>query len=82
MIVQFIIGCFFLLGSALVNLIPSIQSSNGGIGDLFYKLLQIGMYFFGANTFAIVISNVLLWSGIHFVLAIIEWAYKKVPGVD
>ena len=32
--------------------------------------------------FVLVISNVIFWIGIQFTWAVIEWLYKKIPGVN
>ena len=38
--------------------------------------------FFGATTFCMVVSNIAFWLTADMVWAIVEWIYKKIPGVS
>ena len=51
-------------------------------GAHFLSLLLKGLSFFPFDVWSIVISNVMFWVGVHFVWAVIEWIYIKIPGVD
>ena len=46
--------------------------------SLFLKCLA----FFPFEIWSILISNIMFWVGIHFVWAVIEWIYIKIPGVS
>lgn len=46
------------------------------------KLCKIGLGIFPADVWTICIGNGVFWLAVQFVWAIIEWIYKKVPGVD
>lgn len=81
MIIQGLLYPFFLLIDLLVSLIPSTNSTQPVVTG-FFDILGKGLYYFGAGTFTIIIANVTFWSTIHIAWAIIEWVYKKIPGVD
>lgn len=46
------------------------------------KLIAKGMMFFPVDVYVIVIANIALWLTIQFGWAIIEWLYKKIPGIN
>lgn len=82
MIIGLLIVAMFTLVISIINMMPSISNVSSSVGQTFYHFLSIGCYFFGANNFYLVITCVLAWAGIELSWAVIEWAYKKVPGVD
>lgn len=82
MVLQMIFGPIFLLIRAIINLLPDIGNVSNTIVSSFYGYVGIGLEFFGSGNFIIVITNILLWAGVHMVWAIIEWVYKKIPGVN
>lgn len=45
-------------------------------------LLQKAMMFFPVDVYVIVIANIALWLTIQFAWAIIEWIYRKIPGIN
>lgn len=46
------------------------------------NLVAKAMMFFPTDVWVIVIANVAFWMTIQFTWAIIEWIYKKIPGVS
>lgn len=82
MIIELILFPFFKLISFVISLIPGVGSVNGVVSQSFYEFMKIGLYFFGSTSFCLVIASVVSWSVIHFGWAVIEWIYKKIPGVD
>lgn len=81
MIVEGIIKAF----SALVKFIISLLPASPVVGQSFGGILEIfgyGLYFFGGVTFSIIIANILAWSIIDMTWVIVEWVYKKIPGVS
>lgn len=81
MIIELLLTPIFLLVGFIINLIPATQGTGMAMNG-FFGLVSKGLYFFSASTFKIVITNVVIWGGIHLAWAIIEWVYKKIPGVD
>lgn len=83
MILETIFGLFLNLIRVFVdfvNLSPAVSLPDWGIHftSLFLKCLA----FFPFDIWSILISNILFWMGVHFVWAVIEWIYVKIPGVS
>jgi len=81
MIIELLLSPFWGLIDLIINLLPSAPSSAFSLGN-FVSIVSKGMIFINPVTFVLVISNVLFWASIHFGWAIVEWVYKKIPGVD
>ena len=64
----------------LLNLNSTIALPDWGVHSL--NMLLKCFSFFPFDVWSILISNVLAWTGIHFVWAIVEWIYMKIPGVS
>lgn len=82
MIIELILLPFFKLISFVISLIPSVSNVNGVVSQSFYDFMKVGLYFFGSSSFCLVIASVVSWSVIHLGWAIVEWVYKKIPGVS
>ena len=83
MILETIFGLFLNLIRVFVdfiNLSPAVSLPDWGVNftSLFLKCLS----FFPFDIWSILISNILFWIGVHFVWAVIEWIYVKIPGVS
>lgn len=83
MILETIFGLFLNLIRVFVdfvNLSPAVALPDWGVHftSLFLKCLA----FFPFEIWSILISNILFWMGVHFVWAVIEWIYVKIPGVS
>lgn len=79
MFVNFFINLFFTFAAFLITLLPTPPVQ---VTVYFFDIVGKGLYVFGPTTFAVVIANVVFWSSIHLGWAIIEWIYKKIPGVS
>lgn len=82
MILELVFAPLFMFGRFIISLIPNVDYSNGGVTGTFYEFLNIGLYFFGSAPFVMVISCVLVWTTVEISWSVIEWLYKKIPGVD
>lgn len=82
MILELIFAPIFMFGRFIISLIPSVNYTNGSVGGAFYEFLRIGLYFFGAAPFFMVISCVILWTTAELSWSVFEWLYKKIPGVN
>lgn len=81
MLVQLILSPIFLLLSTLVGFLPG----GGGLPQWItscVELIGYGLYFFPLDIWVFMIANFIGWQTIHMGWAIIEWIYKKIPGVD
>ena len=82
MITELIFYPVFLLGKFVVGLFPQVSQSTGEIGQVFIDLLATGMYFFGKNTFLLITGSIVFWFTVGLSWSVIEWCYKKIPGVS
>ena len=64
----------------LLNLDPTFSLPDWGLH--FLSLFAKGLSFFPFEIWSVLISNVMFWVGVHFVWAVIEWIYVKIPGVS
>lgn len=46
------------------------------------SLIHTGLCIFPFAVFQVAFGNFMFWQIIHFTWAIIEWVYKKIPGID
>lgn len=81
MIIELFFSPIFLLIKTVINLIPSQTVLPLWTIDL-TNLLSKGLIFFPSDVWAIVIGNIVFWLSLQFMWAIIEWVYKKIPGVE
>lgn len=83
MITELIFAPFMLLIDFIIGLVPNMQMAQQNvISANFYEIMQLGLFFFGSSTFVIIIVNVTAWLSIQIAWAVIEWVYKKIPGVS
>ena len=82
MLIELMLAPLWGLVGLVISLIPSLNCTNGTILQGFFDFLRIGLYFTGSIPFVLVLTNVLLWITVQIGWAIIEWIYKKIPGID
>lgn len=81
MLLELILSPFWFLVDSLINLLPS-NTLEVAIDSSIFDLLAHGVAVVGINNFSLCIGSIMFWYGVQFVWAIIEWIYKKIPGVD
>lgn len=82
MLIEMLLGPIFRIlekGFEMIRL-DSIDLP-GWLGD-FMELVANAMMFFPIDVWVIVIANVVFWLTIQFTWAVIEWIYKKIPGIN
>ncbi|MBC9723255.1 MAG: hypothetical protein H9W82_18960 [Lactobacillus sp.] len=52
-----------------------------GMGDTISHLSK-AMMFFPIDVWVVVIANIAMWISLQFAWAIIEWIYRKIPGIN
>lgn len=81
MLLQLLLTPIFLLIGSLISFIP--QGYNvPAWGSYFVSFVAKGLMFFPSSCFLIITANIMFWMSAHMVWAIIEWCYKKIPGVN
>ena len=81
MIIEAICSVFFLAVRTFIAYLSVPFRLPEWIADA-ASIIGIGLLVFPIDVWAGVIGSVISWAGVHFVWAIIEWVYKKIPGVD
>ena len=85
MLIEMILSPIWVIINGLISLLGGFFgefSWSVGNFDVLLDLLGYGVYFFGATTFCMVVSNIAFWLTVDMVWAIVEWIYKKIPGVS
>lgn len=82
MIIEAILRLFFDGFNGIVSLFPTeLPSVALALGSL-VEPLQFACYYFGSSNLAYAIGSIVFWAGVQISWAIIEWCYKKIPGVS
>lgn len=81
MIIELLCTPMFLLVKGIIALLPQAFQLPNYITDVFALLLKASQ-FFPMDIFILCIGNITFWLVIHFTWAIIEWVYKKIPGIN
>ena len=82
MIIEGLLAAFFVFVNYVVNLLPeNNQVINYGIGGIM-GILGFAFRYFPIGLFTFAMMNISFWLSIQFVWAVIEWIYKKIPGVN
>lgn len=82
MILETILNLFFGLINLIISLFPNTSVSLPNWSTSFMSFLGTGLSFFPPSVFNILITNVAFWLTVHMTWAIIEWSYKKIPGIN
>ena len=82
MIFEGILNLLFGLVKVVIGLLPtSIFTMPQWFAD-FSSLISIGLSFFPSDVFYVAIGNITIWVVLHITWAVIEWIYKKFPGIS
>lgn len=82
MIVALILTPFWLLISYLASLEFDVMTTIPSWYPYFKTLMEIGLSVFPVDVWIAVIVNLGFWMTTHLFGAVIEWIYKKIPGVS
>lgn len=80
LIVTTIIAATFAFVTYVISLFPNVDV-NGAV-SVGNTLLKYGLAFLPATCWGVFITTVISFKSFQFAWAIIEWLYKKIPGVD
>lgn len=83
MIVEAVCSLFFNLIHLFIN---AISISPGFVIPAWQvdaaSLLGRALFFFPVDVWAVAIGSFVFWTSAQFAYAILEWLWKKLPGVD
>ena len=81
-----ILGSFFNLIFGFVKFIvswlPNLSKVNASGESAALDLIRIGLQFFPIDLWVLLLTNIITWTTIFFAWSIIEWIYKKIPGIS
>lgn len=82
MIVELFLDVVFGLVYLITDAIPNTLYNLPDWTVQALKLIRVGLGIFPSDVWVVCIANGMFWLVIQFTWAIIEWIYKKIPGVD
>lgn len=83
MLIEIIFGSIIRLILSLIPVLPDSMSAGESFDiTVLISFILKGFIVFPFDLFIQCISNVTGWLSIQMVWAIVEWAYKKIPGVN
>lgn len=81
MIIKLLLEPIFFLIKSIISFIPEGTSIPSWMSYT-VGILKYPMSIFPADVWIILITNVAFWYVAQLTWAIVEWVYKKIPGVD
>ena len=81
MIIEAVFNAIFGIITSLISFIPSGYNVPGWIADTI-TVLKVPLSIFPQDIWEITIANILFWVGVQSSWSIVEWVYKKLPGVS
>lgn len=82
MIAEGILNLLFGLVKIVIKLLPASIFSMPKWFTEFSSMVSAGLSFFPSDVFYVAIGNIAIWVLLHITWAVIEWIYKKVPGIS
>lgn len=80
MIVQLMMFPFWILIYNIIGMLPVLTSVPSGFNALL-DIIGYGCAFIGTDFFLALIGNFIFWLTAQLTWAIIEWVYRKFPGI-
>jgi hypothetical protein len=82
MIIGFILKPLWIFVKWLASLEFDFMTTIPNWYSQFAVVLKIGLSVFPIDVWAIVITNLVFWLGVHLSGSVIRWIYIKIPGVN
>lgn len=81
MIIQFMMYPLWILVYSVIGLIPVLATVPSGF-DAILNIIGYGCAFIGTDFFLALLGNIIFWLTAQLGWSVIEWVYKKIPGVN
>lgn len=81
MILEMIFAPIKFLILIILNVIPELPKLPEWVVD-FVDLFQTGISLLPGGVVSIVFINIVFWLSVHLAWSVVEWVYKKIPGVS
>ena len=80
MLVQLMMTPLLFLINFIISLMPVLSSVPSGFGAIL-DVVGYGCKIIGSDYFFGFIGNIIFWLNVHLTWALIEWVYRKIPGI-
>lgn len=80
-VIEFLCNCFYAIILKCIDMLPVLGDMPTWV-DNTLNVLSYGLMFFPSDVFAISLGSIIFWLVAQLAWAIVEWVYKKIPGVD
>ena len=80
MLVELMMAPLLGLIDFILSLLPVLTTVPKGFNAIL-NIVGYGCSFIGTDYFLALIGNIVFWLNVHLTWAIIEWGYKKIPGI-
>jgi len=80
-IIELLFAPIFSLLKFIISFLPSGFSLPSWLSDSI-SVVSRGLIFFPVDVWKVLIGNILFWLYAQLVWAIIEWIYRKIPGIS
>lgn len=81
MLIKLIFYPIFLLLDFILTFIPN-QVIEVVVDSSFFYVLGYGVSVIGLSNFVMMLGSVMFWYSVQLTWAVVEWIYKKIPGVS
>lgn len=81
MLIQLMMSPMWFMVYALIGMFPVLESFPSGFGAV-TNIIGYGCAIIGTDFFLSILGNIIFWLTVQLAWALIEWIYKKVPGVN
>lgn len=81
MIIEAICSALVFLGTGIIKLIPEVVAPMVGFAQA-RTMLAYALWFFPFQLWVVALGNITFWIITSFSWTLIEWLYKKIPGVS
>ena len=82
MIIEGLFSLIFALVDLIISLFPSMQLIGAENVTATGTLISYGLTWFPIDLWIAILANIIFWLSVQGGWIVIEWIYKKVPGVD
>lgn len=81
MLIQLMMSPMWFMVYALIGMLPVAESFPSGFGAV-TNIIGYGCAIVGTEFFMAILGNIIFWLTVQLAWALVEWIYKKVPGVN
>lgn len=82
MIIEGLFSLIFVFVEFVMNLIPSFDLTALDHVSASVMLLANGLVLFPVDLWVVLFTNIVFWLSTAVLWSVIEWVYKKIPGLD